>query len=188
MFEKERRIEVFKTTKTADKTKEKEKKKSMYKGIDKLAKLIKLMAKDVSKESSWWKVEMIGPAIGLPNSKGEISVTDDSGYRSITIGDTRGNRGYMLLYSENATYPKNERVWKYRCFPYQNEIARRLQKVVEEIPLISLDKKNCDSEEYWYSDRDEQTLKYFSSLVKRYADTIANDKRSAEKIYNSVKA
>ena len=27
----------------------------MYKGIKKLARLIKIMAKDVSKENSWWK-------------------------------------------------------------------------------------------------------------------------------------
>lgn len=172
----------------------------MYEGIKKLARLIKLMAKDVSKESSWWKVESLGPALGLLETDSffhEISVEDDSGYRSITIGDTRGNvsrvngrriaaeerKGYMLLYSENATYKNDRRVWKYSCFPSQKEIEERLQKVVDKVPLIPLDKNNCDYDEFWYERRDEDALAYFSEVVKTYADTVARDKRTPEQIF-----
>ena len=35
----------------------------MYKGITKLAKLIKLMAEDVSSEKAWWKQERVGAAM-----------------------------------------------------------------------------------------------------------------------------
>ena len=174
----------------------------MYPGIKKLARLIKLMGKDVAKESSWWKMELIGPAIGLVETDtffDEISVTDDSGYRCILIGDTRGNvsrvngrkikkeehKGYMLLYSENCNYKDEKRTWKYRCYPSQKEIEDRLQKVIDKIPLIPLDKNNCDSEEFWYEDRDDKTLTYLSDVVKKYADTIAQDKRSPEEIFNS---
>lgn len=172
----------------------------MYVGIKKLASLIKIMAKDVTKESSWWKEESIGAALGLVETDDffdEIRVTDDSGYRSITIGDTRGNvsrvngreisekehKGYMLLYSENCSYKKTKRIWKYKCFPSQKEIESRLQKVVDKIPLIPMDKNNCDSDEYWYERRDEEALNYLSNVVKKYADTIANDIRTPEKIF-----
>ena len=173
----------------------------MYKGINKLAKLIKLMAKDVSYESSWWKHENIGPVIGLYETDtffDEISVTDDSGYRCITVGDTRGNvsrvngrpikkeehKGYMLLYSENSSYKNGKRVWKYKCFPSQEEIANRLQTVLDGNSLIPLDKNNCDTEEFWYSERDDETLKYLSGIVRKFADIIAADPRTAEKIFS----
>lgn len=170
----------------------------MYKGIRKLARLIKIMAKDVSKESSWWKLENVGAALGLEETDDffdEISVTDDSGYRCIIIGDTRGNvsrvngrkiaddehKGYMLLYTENCTYKDGKRVWKYnRCFPSQKEIELRLQKVVDKIPL---DKNNGDSDEFWYQERDDKTLTYLSDVVKKYADTIASDSRTPEEIF-----
>ena len=173
----------------------------MYKGIKKLAKLIRIMAKDVAKEDSWWKQENIGPSIGLEETTtffDEISITDDSGYRCITIGDTRGNvsringekikekehKGYMLLYSENCGYKDGKRVWKYRCFPNQKEIAKRLQMVVDKIPLIPMDKNNCDSDEFWYESRSEETLIYLSNVVKIYADKISNDPRSAKEIFD----
>lgn len=172
----------------------------MYRGIKKLAKLIKIMAKDVSKESSWWKMEHVGAAIGLKETENffdEISVTDDSGYRCITIGDTRGNvsringrriaeeehKGYMLLYSENCTYTGDKSVWKYRCFPSQKEIENRLQKVIDKVPLIPMDKNNCDSDEFWYKEKDDKTLSYLSGVVKKYADTIAKDSRTPEEIF-----
>ncbi len=174
----------------------------MYAGIEKLARLIKIMAEDVSKDSSWWKSENIGAAIGLPETDtffDEISVTDDSGYRCITIGDTRGNisrvngrritedehKGYMLLYSENCSYKDSERIWKYHCFPSESEIADRLQKVYKEVPLIPLNKENCDSDEYWYSAKNKDTLRYLSNVVKKYADVILADKRSADSIFKS---
>lgn len=176
-----------------------------YKGIDKLAKLIKIMAKDVSKPDAWWKSESIGAALGLIETDiffDEISVTDDSGYRNITIGDTRGNisrvngrkiaeeehKGYMLLYYECCNYKKCSRIWKYRCFPSQKEIKNRLQKVVDKVPLIPLGKNNCDSDEFWYERRDETTLDYLSNVVKRYANAIANDSRTPEQIFSDYQS
>ena len=178
-------------------------KSSLYNGIDKLANLIKLMAQDVSKEENWWKTEYVGPVIGLPETEeffSEISVTDDSGYRSITIGDTRGNvsrvtrrhiseeehKGYMLLYSENSTWDGDEELWKYECFPSQEEIAKRLQAVLDKKPLIPLDKNNCDSEEFWYENRDEKTLQFLSDTVRIYADKISIDPRTVEAIFETV--
>lgn len=165
----------------------------MYDGILKLARLIKLMAEDVSKEDSWWKCEYIGPAIGLRETKNfwdEISVTDDSGYRSITLGDTKGNhikgvhKGYMLLYSENYNYADEK--WKYPCFPSVEEIAERLQLVLEKVPLIPLELNNCDSEKFWYENRDEDSLQYFSDVVREYADKIAADPRTEEEIFSDI--
>ena len=141
--------------------------KEMYDGIFKLAGLIKLMAEDVSKEDSWWKCEYIGPAIGLRETKNfwdEISVTDDSGYRSITLGEK----------------------WKYPCFPSVEEIAERLQLVLEKVPLIPLELNNCDSEEFWYENRDEDSLQYFSDVVREYADKIAADPRTEEEIFSDI--
>lgn len=165
--------------------------KEMYDGILKLARLIKLMAKDVSKEDSWWKSEYIGPAIGLPETENfldEISVTDDSGYRSITLGDTKGqhtkggDKGYMLLYSENYNYADEK--WKYPCFSSVEEIAERLQLVLEKVPLIP--QKFDNSEECWYEKRDEDSLKYFSNVVREYADKIAADPRTEEEIFSDI--
>lgn len=175
----------------------------MYKGIYKLAELIKLMAKDVSREEAWWKTEKLGPVLGLEETDtffDEISVTDDSGYRNIVIGDTRGNvsrvngrkiseeehKGYMILYYENCSYNGERDVWKYRCFPPTKEIADRLQKVYEKIPLIPLDKYNCDSDEYWYDSKDEQALEYLSNVVKEYADAIYRDERTAKEIFQAM--
>ena len=172
----------------------------MQAGVKKLAKLIKIMAKDVSKPDAWWKIESVGAALGFVETDSffdEISVTDDSGYRAITIGNTRGNvlgvngrkvakdehRGYMLLYSENCEYRDDKRVWKYSCFPSQREIENRLQKILDKVPLVPLGKNNCDSDEFWYKNRDKDTLEYFANVVKRYADTIAKDSRTPEQIF-----
>lgn len=46
----------------------------MYKGIKKLAKLIKIMGEDIAKEcNSCWKVEHVGIALGLAGTD-EISL------------------------------------------------------------------------------------------------------------------
>jgi hypothetical protein len=171
----------------------------MYLGITKLAELIVLAAKNVS-EKSWCTQMNIGPILGIKetdNFFGEINVMDDSGYRYIVIGNTKNNltviRGrktkkedhmcYMFLYWENCEYQNNKEIWKYECFPEQNEIAKRLQKVYECIPLISMDKHNSDSDEFWYEIRNQKSLEYLSKVVKKYADVIAADERSAEEIF-----
>lgn len=179
------------------------KRNCMYTGINKLAEFIKIVAKDVSKNP--WKSESVGTHLSLirgDNLLDEISVIDDSGYRAIIIGDIRGNissngthiaeeehKGYMRLYCENSYYDGNKEKWKYRCFPSAAELAHRLQLVFEKIPLIPLDKNNCDSEEFWYERRDEEALAYFSSIVKKYADTISKVNKTPKEIFkmNSIR-
>lgn len=162
----------------------------MYKGLSKLAQLMKLMAKDVSKEDAWWKEENVSVALGIEDESMNIIVRDDSGYRAIFIGDVRGQsvaerneNGYMIPYSENDSYNKGKHKWKYRCFPPQKDLEKLLQKIVDKEPLIPLDKNNCDSDDYWYSSRTDASLKFFSDTVKLHADKIAADKRTAKEIF-----
>lgn len=173
----------------------------MDKNIVRLAQLIKLAAKDVSKKDAWWKEESISAMLGIKktdNSPCEITVRDDSGYRCITIGDTRGNvsldtdkldnnlehKGYMLLYSENCDYKNDKRIWKYRCFPSNEELAVRLEKVLKGVPLIPLDKNNCDYDELWYSDRDDQTLKNLSETIRLHVERLSSDTRTPQQIFD----
>lgn len=76
-----------------------------------LTKLIRLMAFDASKPKAYWKEESVSSALGLFENDlffDEISVTDGSGYRCITIGDTRGNasrvNGRKILEEEHKGY------------------------------------------------------------------------------------
>lgn len=169
------------------------KKKDFYK----LAQLIKLAAKDVSKENAWWKCEDVAKMLGFKKTDNEpdvLEITDDSGYRSIVIGDTRGNisldtkkrdnkifhKGYAYLYSENCSYKENSRIWKYKCFPHTKEIAIMLEKLYnsEYCPNI-----------FKYYEGDDKNISfcvtYLSAIVKKYVDKIASDKRSALEIFNS---
>ncbi|WP_272111286.1 hypothetical protein [Ruminococcus sp. 1001136sp1] len=45
---------------------------------------------------------------------------------------------------------------------------------------------NCDSEEFWYENRDEDSLQYFSDVVREYADKIAADPRTEEEIFSDI--
>ena len=161
----------------------------MDKKLYELARLIKLMGKDVAKESAWWKVECISAAIGLNETEkffDEISVTDDSGYRSITIGDTRGNvsrvngrriseeehKGYMFLYSENR-----EGKYHYACFPPINEIYRRLCKVVQKEILAAPDTM--------YARKDAEALEYYAKVVTEHAEVLSKIGKTAQEILDS---
>lgn len=169
------------------------KKKDFYK----LAQLIKLAAKDVSKEDAWWKCENVARMLGFERMDSEpdvLEVTDDSGYRSIIIGDTRGNvsldtkkrddkmfhQGYVYLYSEVCSYKGDVRNWEYKCFPPTKEIATRLEKLYnsEYCPYIFRYYKGDDKNVSF-------CVTYLSEVVKKYVDKIASDKRSALEIFNS---
>lgn len=91
---------------------------------------------------------------------------------------------HVQLYSENYNYADEK--WKYPCFPSVEEIAERLQLVLEKVPLIPLELNNCDSEEFWYENRDEDSLQYFSDVVREYADKIAADPRTEEEIFSDI--
>lgn len=172
------------------------KKKNFYK----LAQLIKLAAEDISREDEYCKTEDVTMMLGMTRSDsapGIIEVKDDSGYRSIVIGDTRGtvsldtgkpdigikHKGYMLIYSENCNYIGEKDVWKYRCFPSVKEISERLYKVACYESLIP-SCINCDSDEYWYDNNTEESRKYLGDFVRECAERIGNDPRTAKEIFN----
>lgn len=173
------------------------KKKNFYK----LAQLIKLAAEDISREDKYCKTEDVTMMLGMTRSDstpGIIEVEDDSGYRSIAIGDTRGNvsldtgkhdvhikhKGYMLLYSENCNYVGEKDVWKYRCFPPVKEISERLYTVACYESLIP-SCINCDSGEYWYDNNTEKSRRYLGDFVRECAERIGSDPRTAREIFNS---
>lgn len=169
---------------------------SPYPGVKKLAQLIRIMAASVTKAE--WKAEYVKGYI-MPNENetllDTIEIRDDSGYRSIIIGDIRGNvstngrpitevehMGYMFLYSENCTYsPTKKRVWIHKCFPLQKELEAMLQNVIEgeEVPISHVGVRYNVPE-----GRSERKVReYLSSVVKKYADLINKDSRSAKEIY-----
>ena len=176
------------------------KKKDLYK----LAQLIKLAGKDISKEeNSLYKTENVSMMCGLQltdKTPGIIEVEDDSGYRAIRIGDTRGNvsydtgnldnnlshHGHMVLYYENCSYDANgNRVWKFRCFPPMKELVNRLWMVANYKPLIPETLNNCDSNEYWYDKNTASGRKYLGDLVRQCVSNLEKDTRTAQEIFSS---
>ncbi len=169
------------------------KKKNFYK----LAQLIKIAAKDVSKDDAWWKYEDVARMLDFKKTDREpdvLEIIDDSGYRSIVIGDCRGNvsldsskldnkifhKGYVELYSENSYYKNGNRIWKYRCFPPIKDIADMLEKLYNA--------EYCPNVFRYYPGDDENVsycVTYLSEVVKKYVDKIASDKRTALEVFNS---
>ncbi len=169
-------------------------KKDFYK----LAQLIKLAARDVSEEGHYWKIECVSNMLnlketGTDNEPDVLDVKDDSGYRSILIGDDRGNvsldtgkidntifhRGYALLYSEQCSYEGDTRKWKYICFPHTKEIATMLEKLynAEYCPQMI---------DYFVGDDNDisSCVTYLSEVVKKYINAIASDERTAHEIFS----
>lgn len=165
----------------------------------KLAQLIKLAAKDVSKDDAWWKCEDIARMLDFKQTDSEpdvLEITDDSGYRSIIVGDIRGNvsldsgksddkifhKGYVYLYSENCLgyYKNKNRIWTYRCFPPTSIIAEMLEKLYNA-------EYRPDIFTYYTGDDDNISfcVTYLSEVVKKYVDKIASDKRTPLEIFNS---
>lgn len=152
-----------------------------------LAELIKLMAKDVSKEKAFWRNESISAALGLFENDlffDEIKVTDDSGHRCITVGDTRGNisrvngreiedaehKGYMLLYNENSPL-------QYPCFPSVEEIAKRLKLIADNVVLTD--------RFAWYQKKSQEALSYYAKVVNEHADVLERIGRTPREIFAS---
>ncbi len=162
----------------------------------KLAQLIKLAAKDVSKKDAWWKSENVSKMLNFKRTDNEpdiLEVVDDSGYRCILIGDTRGNvsldtekvdntifhKGYAYLYSEQCSYKGDIEKWKHRCFPPTSEIATMLEKLYNA--------EYCPQMIKYYAGDDENIsfcVTYLSEVVKKYIDVIASDERTAFEIFD----
>jgi len=161
----------------------------------KLAQLIKRAGKEISREDNYNKIFSVEHLLGhhVSDAHPEIlEVGDDSGYRSIILGDIRGNvsydtdkldnslfhGGYAYLYSENCTYNENgKRLWTKRNYPTTEHIYRA---------LVTLAKGDYDYTEGRYfrislNDHDdfEETRTYLSEVVEKFADMAMADKRTA---------
>lgn len=91
-----------------------------------------------------------------------IEVTSDSGFESICIGNvvSKDSRGYMYLYSNNAS----ER----NSFPNEKEIAELLEKILNKEKLETGEGKASYFDWKEFGGLDKQ-LEYFSELVKKFA-------------------
>lgn len=92
----------------------------------------------------------------------EITVTSDSGYEAICIGNTSGNNtdGYMYLYTNNTS--------KRNSFPNKDVIANLLVKVFEKEKLETGEGKAAYFDWPEYGGIDKQ-LNYFSKVVAKAA-------------------
>ena len=124
-----------------------------------------------------------------------ITIKDDSGYRAMILGDIRGNvsyntreradlyhKGYVYLYSENATYRKDgTKRYRQECFPSVERLYKQLKALKnanyksEGTSLFYMIRLN-DSQEF------DTTKKYLSEVVERFANILWNDKRSVSEI------
>jgi hypothetical protein len=151
--------------------------------IAKLAKVIKLAGKEIAKDRIN-KIFDVGIALGLheySDLTGIIEVEDDSGFRSIIIGDIGGTgkdyKGYIYLYEENASYVNYKPSYKYGCFPRQRDIAARLQRIVDgDLDGVCKDYSECVN-------HTEKGFENFpAELIKKYAEAVGKDERTAEQI------
>lgn len=120
-----------------------------------------------------------------------LETTDDSGYRAITLGDTRGNvsydthkraklfhKGCVILYSENSEYKDGKEIYKYDAFPPVEQIYKQV-KALKNANYKS-NKTSLFHMIYLNDNGDlEATKKYLSDVIERFADIVWNDKRSA---------
>ena len=166
----------------------------------KLAQLIKLAGKDISKPDEYAKEYRVHRLLGFVPSDDDpeiLNVIDDSGFRAICLGDIRGNvsydseainsmifhKGYIYLYSEQCYYDANShREWKeWRCFP----TIKYLSMVLKAIAQGTYGKN--DFSIYLNDDDDfEATKAYLSSVVEKYADKVWTDGRSAKEIFKKA--
>lgn len=79
------------------------------------------LAKDISKAGKEIARDSINKDYVIGYGRNQITVTSDSGYEAIQIGDTRGNDGYMSLYTNNTE--------KRNSFPTVKEIIKLLEAV-----------------------------------------------------------
>ena len=164
----------------------------------KLAKLIKGAGKQISAPDEYNKVYSLERLLGhhVSDAHPEIlEVEDDSGYRSIIIGDLRGSvsydtkrldntlfhKGFVYLYSENCSYNEDGmRIWSKRNYPTADHLYRALRILAKgeydytEGRYFSLslnDKKNF-----------KETRAYLSEVVEKFADMAWADRRTAEEM------
>lgn len=179
----------------------------------KLAQLIKLACKEISRKNNYYKDFNVEAALGFDVTDAhpeQLTVTDDSGYRCIFIGDDHGNmsydtgkydkniknKGYCLLYTDNER--DEEGGYVYKCFPPVKVIADRLRAIanketfyVYDVPDYTDDTKAYDRRGVMSAGRldskeSQRAIRYFADTVNMFADKIAADPRTAEEIFKAV--
>ncbi len=161
----------------------------------KLAQLVKLCAKDISKSSNIAKIENVHYILGLEKSTPVLEVCDDSGHRNILLGDVFGNKGYCYIYVDNADEQGN---FMYKCYPSVKEIAERFRKVsakytfyVIDDPEYTEDVSAYDSNGVmraeWRSKKHSiNAVNYFADVINLFADKIDADPRTAKEIFDAA--
>lgn len=103
-----------------------------------------------------------------------LYVTDDSGYRAITLGDVRGNvsldtgeldnhlnhHGYVILFSSESHWENNKCIWDAR-FPAQDRIEKMLKSVARGVKVRGA--------HYYPGDHGiKETLQFLAENVRKY--------------------
>lgn len=154
----------------------------------KLAQLIKIAAKDIVNDNinTYCSIHCMFGDCSMDRcyecsavlETAALEVKNNFGYRSIIIGDVRGNKGYALIYSEESVVRDGKEKWKYRCFPPTKDIAMMLEK------LYNGD--YCDRIVYHEGSGGHlsECMAYLSKITKGYIDKINADKRTAQEMYD----
>lgn len=161
---------------------------------DKLARFVKLCAKDIAKDKVN-KIYSVSWKLGIREDP-VFEIIDDSGYRSIFIGDTSKGIGSCNLYTDCAD---TDGKYTYRCFPPVKVIADRLRAMAaketfyaEGDPCHTADVNAYDGGNMaMHIDRinskdGQRAIRYFAKAAKRFADRVEADPRTAEEIYESI--
>lgn len=161
----------------------------------KLAQLVKLCAKDISKNDNIDKIKNIHYILGLKKSTPVLEVCDDSGHRNILLGDVYGDNGYCYIYVDNTD---EQGKFMYNCYPPVKEIAERFRKVsakstfyVIDDPKYTEDVSAYDSNGVmrteWLSKKHSiDAIDYFADVVNLFADKIDADPRTAKEIFDAA--
>lgn len=119
------------------------------------------LAKDISKAGKEIAGDKICKDYFIGYGRNRITVTSDSGYEAILIGDAGGNDGYMYLYTNNTE--------KRNSFPSAREIAKLLEAVANKERLPEGEGKAAYHDWEIFGGLEKQ-LEYFSRVVKNLAD------------------
>ncbi len=119
------------------------------------------LAKNISKAVKEVARDSINKDYVIGYGRNRITVTSDSGYEAILIGDVGGNEGYMCLYTNNTE--------KRNSFPSARKIAILLEAVANKERLPEGEGKVAYYGWEIFGGIEKQ-LEYFSRVVKKLAD------------------
>lgn len=143
-----------------------------------LARLVKVAKNEIVRDhiAKEYHIENALGCFATDASPCRFYVTDDSGYRAITLGDVRGNvsldagernnhlnhRGYVVLFSSQSHHESEREIWDAR-FPSQKQIEKILSTVAKG--------EKVKGARYYPGDSGiEETMKFLAENVRRYED------------------